>query len=263
LRAQALQADCWIEARGAVASTRSKAPSFEPSICPIDFPAELTVDCGVVTVPNNRAAHGHVDRNGSVDRLPVAVIRAPTPDPEADPIVYVSGGPSFNVLVDSFSAEFFSGLPFAKDRDIILYNQRGVGFAQPRLGCPEFDALRADTFPEGPSPDQYLDAVHACRERLVGEGIDLSAYNAAEEAADLDDIRSALGYEKWNLYVLSAGGSVGLTAMRLFPTGIRSVIRCLTAWPTAPRIHSAPRNCPVPWIRSRKETWPSSSPVTS
>jgi pimeloyl-ACP methyl ester carboxylesterase len=203
---------------------KSEAPNFEPSACPVEFPAELTVDCGVVTVPNNRAAHGHVDRNGSVDRLPVAVIRAQTPNPKPDPIVYVTGGPSFNVFVDSFSAEFFSGLPFAQDRDFILYNQRGVGFAQPRLGCPEFDAARADAFPHDPTPDQYLDAVRACRQRLVAEGIDLSAYNVAEDAADLDDIRQALGYEQWNLYVLSAGGPAGLTAMRLYPQGIRSVI---------------------------------------
>jgi pimeloyl-ACP methyl ester carboxylesterase len=35
---------------------------------------------------------------------------------------------------------------------------------------------------------------------------------------------SLIGYKQWNLHVLSAGGVIGLTAMRLHPQGIRSVI---------------------------------------
>jgi pimeloyl-ACP methyl ester carboxylesterase len=197
----------------------SRAPSnFERSACPIEFPPELTVDCGVLTAPENRRKD-----NGRTVRLPVAIIRAPTTTPKPDPIVYVTGGPSFNEI-DPFSAGFFSGLPFAQDRDFILYNQRGVGYAEPRLGCPEFDALRAATFPQGPTPGQWLDAVDACHDRLISEGVDLRAYNSAEDAADLRDLRRALGYKQWNLYVLSAGGVIGLTAMRLYPQGIRSVI---------------------------------------
>lgn len=176
------------------------------------------MDCGVLTAPENRRKD-----NGRTVRLPVAIIRAPTPTPKPDPIVYVTGGPSFNEI-DPFSAGFFSGLPFAQDRDFILYNQRGVGFAQPRLGCPEFDTLRAATFPQGPTPGQWLAAVGACHDRLISEGVDLPAYNSAEDAGDLRDLRRALGYKQWNLYVLSAGGVIGLTAMRLYPQGIRSVI---------------------------------------
>jgi hypothetical protein len=37
--------------------------------------------------------------------------------------VFVTGGPSFNEI-DPFLAQFLSGLPFAQDRDYILYNQR-------------------------------------------------------------------------------------------------------------------------------------------
>ena len=198
---------------------KSQRPSsFERSACPIEFPPELTVDCGVLTAPENRRKD-----NGRAVLLPVAIIRAQTASPKPDPIVFVTGGPSFNEI-DPFLAEFLSGLPFAQDRDFILYNQRGVGFAEPRLGCPEFDTLRAATFPEGPSPRQWLDAVRACHDRLVREGVDLSAYNSAEDAGDLRDLRRALGYNQWNLHVLSAGGVIGLTVMRLYPRGIRSVI---------------------------------------
>jgi len=199
-------------------SNPGSVPRFERSACPIQFPLRLTVDCGVLTVPENR-----VKDNGRTVRLPVAIVRTDNPSPAPDPIVYVTGGPAFNEI-DVFSAEFFTSLPFAKKRDFILYNQRGVGFSDPRLGCDEFDDIREATFPVDPTPDQYLVSVAKCRDRLAGQGIDLDAYNSAEDAADLRDLRIALGYSEWNVYTLSAGGVIALTAMRLYPGGIRSVI---------------------------------------
>jgi pimeloyl-ACP methyl ester carboxylesterase len=67
-------------------------------------------------------------------------------------------------------------------------------------------------------------AMDSCQTRLESEGIDLSGYNSAENAADLQDLRVALGYEQWNLYGISYGTRLALTAMRDQPLGIRSVI---------------------------------------
>jgi pimeloyl-ACP methyl ester carboxylesterase len=63
-----------------------------------------------------------------------------------------------------------------------------------------------------------------CRNRLIGEGVNLAAYNSAENAADLNDLRLALGIDKWNLYGISYGTRLALTAMRDFPEGLRSVV---------------------------------------
>lgn len=72
----------------------------------------------------------------------------------------------------------------------------------------------------------YLAALTECRARLTADGVNLSAYNSAASAADLDDLRQALGYETWNLLGVSYGTRLALTAMRDFgSTGtIRSVI---------------------------------------
>jgi pimeloyl-ACP methyl ester carboxylesterase len=45
-----------------------------------------------------------------------------------------------------------------------------------------------------------------------------------EGAADLDALRRALGYRRWNLLAFSADGVLGLTYMRLYPKRIRSAI---------------------------------------
>jgi len=138
--------------------------------------------------------------------------------------VFIVGGPAINEI-NPATAELLAGLPFARDRDIVLYNQRGVGFARPRLGCPEFDVVRDAAFPREARPRRWLAAVRACRRRLVQADVKLDAYTAAQDAADLDALRRAvLGAGSWNVYALSAGAVIGLTAMRLRPAGIRSMI---------------------------------------
>lgn len=59
---------------------------------------------------------------------------------------------------------------------------------------------------------------------LAAEGIDLKQYNTLTNAADLEDLRLALGYEQWNLLGSSYGTRLALTAMREYPQGIRSVV---------------------------------------
>ena len=69
-----------------------------------------------------------------------------------------------------------------------------------------------------------MEALSACYKRLIGEGIDLSAYNSLENAADIDAIRKALGYEEYNFYGVSYGTLLGLHLMREHPQNLRSVI---------------------------------------
>ena len=59
---------------------------------------------------------------------------------------------------------------------------------------------------------------------MVSQGVDLSAYTSSENAADLNDLQLALGYDTWNIYGVSYGSRLALTVMRDFPDGIRSVI---------------------------------------
>ena len=57
----------------------------------------------------------------------------------------------------------------------------------------------------------------ACHDRLESQGVDLSAYNSAEIAADVEDLRLALGVERWNLYGWSYGTRIALTFPRTEP----------------------------------------------
>jgi pimeloyl-ACP methyl ester carboxylesterase len=118
--------------------------------------------------------------------------------------------------------------PWLKDRDEIIFEQRGTRYAQPNLGCPEVDAAKIDNakLNSGKQTAKSLEvkAAKACHDRLVKEGIDLTAYNSAQSAADIEDLRRVLGYDKWNLYGVSYSARLMLEVMRDYPEGIRSVV---------------------------------------
>lgn len=200
------------------------APQFRRAPCPADvFAPDVAAECGFVSVPENRT------RPGRTIEVAAAVIRAVTPRPKPDPIVFLDGGPSFGAISPFALDVYLRGARFAADRDLILVDTRGTGLSRPRLGCPEFDEASVAAFYSKPLVDTtYAEdmaaATAACRNRLTADGIDLAAYNSAESAADLDDLRRALGYDDWNLLAISADGVLGLTYMRLYPDHIRSVI---------------------------------------
>jgi pimeloyl-ACP methyl ester carboxylesterase len=203
--------------------TAAPAERYERFACPFDVPTSRFVECGYLTVPENRSRPG--SRN---IRLAVAVMKSDTPAPRADPIVYLEGGPGGSALEVAYLAfeDWFA--PFVADRDIILFDQRGVGHSKPALDCPQFN----DAFRKSVEEDirrealtaLVLEATRACHARLVASGADLSGYNSAESATDLDELRQALGYEAWNLYGISYGTRLALTTMRDHRQGIRSVI---------------------------------------
>jgi pimeloyl-ACP methyl ester carboxylesterase len=68
-----------------------------------------------------------------------------------------------------------------------------------------------------------LEEYRNCAETLSAAA-DLSAYNSVASAADVDDLRTALGYQQWNLWGGSYGTRLAQTVMRDFPEGVRSVV---------------------------------------
>jgi pimeloyl-ACP methyl ester carboxylesterase len=76
-----------------------------------------------------------------------------------------------------------------------------------------------------------LDAIARCHDRLVADGIDLSAYGADDAAQDLDDLRVALGVEQWNLVVGEYGSKLAQILARDHPDSVRSVVVASTPIP--------------------------------
>jgi pimeloyl-ACP methyl ester carboxylesterase len=186
-------------------------------------PTGSNPECGYLIVPENRA---RVD--GPLIRLQVAIFRNRAGVANAEPVVHLAGGPGSSSLgvVGYMLGQGLDAI--LAGRDFILFDQRGTGYSQPRLDCPERASVTGLLLERGlaaPGNDELiLDAFRLCRDRLVGQGIDLSAYHSTASAADLNDLRLALGYDKFNLYAVSYGTRLALTLMRDHPEAVRSAV---------------------------------------
>jgi len=200
-------------------------PRFEWGTCNFSLPEDVTagVDafCGhLFTLERND------DPDGPVVRLAVLILTARTDKAKAPPLVVLHGGPGGSSIDDM--AYLFKSSPIRDRRDIILIDQRGAGYSEPKLDCPEvieylFDDSEADE-EGGDNEDDELQALQACKERLIELGIDVEAYTTEENAADIEDLRNALGYDKIDLYGVSYGVDLAVAVMSTYPSRIRSVI---------------------------------------
>jgi pimeloyl-ACP methyl ester carboxylesterase len=188
----------------------------------------LPMACGYLTVPENRSAH----ESGSI-RLFVTRTQPSKGSRVADDPVLLLGAdlgwtPMYAVEVGWRPVEpGFALLPDRVGRDVINLDLRGVGLSEPNLFCGEVEAL-LQTDPgastgDPDSRDALLDAVTACHDRLVADGVDLFAYNLAEMAADVEDLRQALGIATWNIETIGTSSAVAFELLRTAPDHARSV----------------------------------------
>jgi pimeloyl-ACP methyl ester carboxylesterase len=204
---------------GPVAEPTPGLPRFEASAtCPTGV-----TRCGFVVVPER-----HARPDGPTIRLAVDIYERDNREaPPYDAAIYLNGGPG-GKRNGTASVSMIQVQLARRNRDAILYDQRGVGQTQPALECPEIDeqllqdAAHGVTGPTAAANE--LRAFVGCRDRLTSAGIDLAAYTTAESAADLEDIRTALGYQRLNLIGLSYGTYLAQATMRAFPQSIRSVV---------------------------------------
>lgn len=169
------------------------------------------VDCGYLEVPEN-----HNDPNSRKIKLAYLVLKATNGKSGKDPIVYLQGGPGGATLP---MAGFFANSRFRNDRDFILMDQRGTGSSHAMcsdLGDKLLGVIGMDLTPE--EELEELQKVAAdCKAMMRKDGVDQAGYNTIQNAQDLDDLRKALGYERWNLFGGSYGSRLALAYMRDFP----------------------------------------------
>lgn len=207
---------------------RTGNASFQATPCPkpniagfpdLDFPPE--VQCGYLSVREDRT------KPDDGRRIRIFVMRAPavSATPKSDPIVYLSGGPGG---AGSFEVATMIRLGLNTDREVIFIDQRGTHRAVPRLGCPGWERFLYDAvslhFTASSTTVADAAALKACHDQLLATGANLAAYNSTQNAADIEELRVALGIDSWNVYGVSYGTNLALTLLRNHPKGIRTLV---------------------------------------
>ncbi|KAB8184805.1 alpha/beta hydrolase [Microbispora catharanthi] len=202
---------------GRRAAGAAEGPSVEEHPCPVAVPSGTT--CGYLLAPERRDVP-----NSRTIKVGYAVHRASQASGQAaDPVVYMSGGPgSASLQLTGFLSQMFPG------RDVVVLEQRGGRYSEPRLSCPEIVRGVVDTLrTPGPASAETAPLARqalACQSRLEGEHVDLRGYRTAEIAADVVDLRAALGYPRWYLFGVSYSTRPMLLAAARDPQGTRGVV---------------------------------------
>lgn len=202
---------------------------FTPGPCWFSVPEGEAALCGTVAVPERR------DRTGSGSfRLPVAVLLSTARQPAPDPVLFLEGGPGASPFGSSEAMEermevwWDLSAPFRRSRNVILFDPRGVGRAEPDTDCPELDSVGASPRARPVSRDQRAAAERAavatCANRFKAMGLDGSLFSTPVAADDALDIATALGVPRINLFAVSYGTRVALEILRRQGARVRSAV---------------------------------------
>lgn len=185
------------------------------------FPAER----GQLRVP---VRHGSTGAD-SID-LHFVRFRSTNPNPGA-PIVYLAGGPGGSGTHTSAGdrSKVFQAL--RASGDVIAFDQRGVYLTEPYLVCPDSWSHPLDQPTTVPSLSAALKAFNEGCFAHWSDSVDLRAYNTRENAADLDELRRAIGAEQLVLWGTSYGTHLALAYVRQFPDRVAGAILAGTEGP--------------------------------
>lgn len=180
--------------------------------------ARLKAICGYLVVPENRNKP-----NGNKVKIPFVFARRPDQDAAKNIVLYTTGGPGYATIAVgdslSFRSDYFSFGGF------IFFDQRGTKNAIPCLDCEGIDDAIRNSYRLNQSKDSLVGiAVTKCRKKLEAKGIDLSAYNTVESAADIADLKKVLNIDSLTLFGISYSGGLMLTVLRNHPEGIKSLL---------------------------------------
>lgn len=204
------------------APAKGYTPRYEPGDCFYEIPEGEQVECGYLIVPEDRS-----QPDGPTIKVHVVNFKSRSANPAPDPVILVPGGPGSGRLAYIY---LWTATPIADvmraDRDVIMIEHRGANYSEPAFYCPEMEADLADLAEMRFTEESAwsVAAYRACGERLAKEGHNLSVYGPLDAAADIADLRVAMGYDQVNIYGVSAGTLPTMHLMRDYPAGIRSMI---------------------------------------
>lgn len=160
-------------------------------------------------------------------RMKLRVVRLPATSDNGNvsPVVYLAGGPGGSGVGTARGPRWPVFEQVRRETDLILFDQRGTGLSEPPPPCPHFQRF------DDAKPLERETALVALRDTAArciafwrSEGVDLAAYTTAESAADLEDLRRALGVPQISLWGMSYGTHLALASLRLHGAGIERVV---------------------------------------
>src|SRR5262245_9872403 len=189
--------------------------SWEPFSFEAPVVGQTSAERGWLEVPvrHERPTEGRI-------RLPVVRLKTNNPNP-GPPVIFLAGGPGnvgTRLLTGVLAPHAARIRAFA---DVVAFDQRGTGAAEPSLVVPgRFDLPPMLSFESAEVGQRFAALGELIRKTVQSRGIDLSAYNTMESADDTDDLRRALGVETVVLWGHSYGTHLALSVIKRHGTHV-------------------------------------------
>jgi pimeloyl-ACP methyl ester carboxylesterase len=179
---------------------------------------QVPYDYGILKVPENRPR-----KNSRLIELAVMRLRRQMKNneqvPSSHPVLFLSGGPGESGI-NYIREEYFQRLAFKlqEDADVILLDQRGTGRSRPSLGYPLPLANNKSIFLSPARAIKLTEEAAAVGEAAYKKnGTDIHGYNSLQSAADIRDLKIALGVEKISILGISYGTHLALATAKTYP----------------------------------------------
>lgn len=193
------------------AGAAQSAPTLTVTPYAFKAPDGSTIDAelGSFSVPERRA-------DPSSRRITIRFVRfRSTAAKPGAPIVYLAGGPGAPGIRTAAGPRFPLFMALRAVGDVIALDQRGVGQSATMAPC----VARTPVDFTQPLTRAALvrfarDGLTDCITQWTAAGIDVDGYTTRESAADIEDLRRALGAPKIALWGISYGSHLGLAVLK-------------------------------------------------
>jgi pimeloyl-ACP methyl ester carboxylesterase len=216
-----LQLELWAlspQADTAGLRARPSSVKFTPHQFKANNGTVVEAELGEFQVPENRTKKDSRPLNIRFIRFKSTAAKP------GNPIVYLAGGPGGSGIgAATSSTRFPLFMAMREFGDVIAYDQRGTNQSDPQTRCTEEYLVAAgEPFDRARAGAAVADAVRRCAQRL--SDVDVTALNTREGAADLNDLRLALGAPKLILWGISYGTHLSIATLRYHPEAVERVI---------------------------------------
>ncbi len=221
---------CAIALALAIAPTREARAmpviAWTPYAYELNSGVAIESELGAMNVPAHRGA------SEGVASIGLRFVRIPAARPNAGlPIIYLAGGPGSSGIEAGKGDRWALIDALRQEGDVILLDQRGVGLSSAPPSCSTPWRFPNDQASTEASFNASLEAgVAICAAEWRGAGIDLSAFNTAENAGDVADLARALG-GRVRLVGISYGTFLAFAVLRDHYDLIDSVVLAGTEGP--------------------------------
>lgn len=185
----------------------------------IDKDYSIWAEAGTLQVPEDR-------KTNRQEKITLKVIKLKsTSSHPGSPIVYLAGGPGVSGISMLKTERLIIFEALRAFGDVIIFDQRGTGHTMPTMTSNTPLNLPLDKPIDHPeSIDAFYNSMKAMLVQLKNKNIDINAYNTIENAADVNDLRLALGVDKLNLWGYSYGSHLALAVIKEYGRFVEKAI---------------------------------------